>query len=52
MKAFLTRQTSLIILTIKISTLRVEEDDRHFYLVKECFDLESLSETFIVDYDE
>ncbi|EHE0558214.1 hypothetical protein J0E37_000289 [Campylobacter upsaliensis] len=35
-----------------LSTLRVEEDDRHFYLVKECFDLENLSETFIVDYDE
>lgn len=35
-----------------LSTLKVEEDDRHFYLVKECFDLESLSETFIVDYDE
>ncbi|EJF0799135.1 AAA domain-containing protein [Campylobacter upsaliensis] len=35
-----------------LSTLRIEEDDRHFYLVKECFDFENLSEAFIVDYDE
>lgn len=35
-----------------LSTLRVEEDDEHFYLVKECFDFENLSETFMVDYDE
>lgn len=35
-----------------LSTLRVEEDDRHFYLVKECFDFENLSETFMVNYDE
>ncbi|ELP8579450.1 protein kinase [Campylobacter upsaliensis] len=35
-----------------LSTLRVEEDDVHFYLVKECFDFENLSETFMVNYDE
>lgn len=35
-----------------LSTLRVEEDDGHFYLVKECFDFENLSETFMVNYDE
>lgn len=34
-----------------LSTLRVEEDDVHFYLVKECFDFENLSETFMVNYD-
>lgn len=35
-----------------LSTLKVEEDDEHFYLVKECFDFENLSETFMVNYDE
>ncbi|EOF7228954.1 AAA domain-containing protein [Campylobacter upsaliensis] len=35
-----------------LSTLRVEEDEWHFYLIKECFDFENLSETFMVDYDE
>lgn len=35
-----------------LSTLRVEEDDVHFYLVKECFDFENLSKIFMVNYDE
>lgn len=35
-----------------LSTIQVEEDDRHFYLVKERFDLENLSDTFMVNYDE
>lgn len=35
-----------------LSTIQVEEDDEHFYLVKECFDFENLSETFMVNYDE
>lgn len=35
-----------------LSTLRVEEDEGHFYLIKECFDFENLSETFMVNYDE
>lgn len=35
-----------------LSTIQVEEDDGHFYLVKECFDFENLSETFMVDFDE
>lgn len=35
-----------------LSTIQVEEDDEHFYLIKECFDLENLSDTFMVDYDE
>ena len=30
-----------------LSTLKVEEDDEHFYLIKECFDLENLSDTFM-----
>lgn len=35
-----------------LSTLRAEEDDEYFYLIKECFDFENLSETFMVHYDE
>ena len=35
-----------------LSTLKVEEDDGHFYLIKERFDLENLSDTFVVDCDE
>lgn len=35
-----------------LSTIQVEEDDGHFYLIKERFDLENLSDTFMVDYDE
>lgn len=35
-----------------LSTIQVEEDARHFYLIKERFDLENLSDTFMVDYDE
>ncbi|ETD27927.1 AAA domain-containing protein [Helicobacter canis] len=35
-----------------LSTLKVEEDDEHFYLIKECFDLENLSKTFMVDYNK
>lgn len=35
-----------------LSTIQVEEDDEHFYLIKERFDLENLSDTFMVDYDE
>ena len=35
-----------------LSTIQVEEDDEHFYLIKEHFDLENLSDTFMVDYDE
>lgn len=35
-----------------LSTIQVEEDDEHFYLVKECFDFENLSETFMVNCDK
>lgn len=35
-----------------LSTIQVEEDDGHFYLIKERFDLENLSDTFMVDYNE
>lgn len=35
-----------------LSTIQVEEDDEHFYLIKERFDLENLSDTFMVDYNE
>lgn len=35
-----------------LSTIRVEEDDEYFYLVKECFDFENLSKTFMANYDE
>ena len=35
-----------------LSTIQVEEDDEHFYLIKECFDFENLSKTFVVDCDE
>ena len=35
-----------------LSTIQVEEDDEHFYLIKECFDFENLSKTFMVDYNE
>ena len=35
-----------------LSTLRAEDDDEYFYLIKECFDFENLSETFMVHYDD
>lgn len=35
-----------------LSTIQVEENDEYFYLIKECFDFENLSETFMVHYDE
>lgn len=35
-----------------LSTIQVEEDDEHFYLIREYFDLENLSETFVVDCDK
>ncbi|BDB65576.1 hypothetical protein T36_2055 [Helicobacter cinaedi] len=34
-----------------LSTIQVEEDDGHFYLIKERFDLKKLSETFMANYE-